>query len=678
MADAFSLLEEASKLNRKYFDMFSSSDLDAIENNDLAGLSDEGVKIFEKARTDLGKGEYLDTATSILGAVGTGAAAGAAFGPVGAAVGGVVGGALGAFGGELIEDKIAGRKADLYGALRSGGESVLWDVGLLGTGRLVRPLFKVKKSRMPTLDELSSNFADAGGNTVLPGTTESLASTQQMLQSANKPATLLRGQVDELSIGGRIAESVARSGLISSNMVNKNAEAAAIALKDNMNNYVREALKESGDTGELVFNVLQEGRRASQELYGAKLAQAKELLPPNKVVGTSNIRASVRSFIKEHRTGWLNTLDAGTKRQAKSIDQLLKPKGAEKRALIDAMMEQGLSEDHAARLVDMQIGRGATGETLMEFHQYINQIISDYMPGNARANANTVRGLTKLSKTLRGAIRSTLDEISPAARQVFEEANDMYSEASKALELPAIPALVSKGDVKDFHVAAKTILQADSPDKVRQVYTGMRKAFELMKKQGIEPPIGSYDDAVKVVRASYAQDIFKSFLNQPLGELPDAANKALSMVTDPSITKAVMGDDWVGFSRVLNAMVETNAVSKNALQAGSLAVRSKEISGSQLLATGLIAGNLPINGLVAGAAIFTVPAVLAKIAMRPKAVATLIRQNSVVAEAVARGAPTEEIAALTAAAVGKVFSALPRRDVAILEEELHQYGLVEE
>ena len=681
------LFKTVQRLPSKYLDLLSTEDLEAAADNDFDRMSTGGLETIARGKEDLGWGEFTDTGTSIAGAIGGGALAGAAFGPVGAVVGGIAGGAIGAFGGELIEDVVASRSIDLYGALKEGATSALIDTALLGTGKFIRPLLRASKAPMPTAMELRNLAKNA-----VPGSTDSIQSTQQMLQGAPNPATLTRGQVSELSLGGRIGESVAKAGLGSAQIMEKNTLKAAKILGDNLRQQIGEGLAyKTEDVGMFVFNAYEEGHRAASDLFGKGLSDTLELLggTASRNVPTTAVRTGINTFVKSYRKQWLDTLDPAAKKVALSISNTLKPTVKEISEVAESLVEQGLDKTlsmEMAQVLMQSSGRGARPDTLLAFYKDVNRVISDYMPGNAKSNANTVRDLTKLSHVVKDGITGILGRISPAARSQFELTNAAYKLSLDKLAPNAVPSFVTAGKNADWHKLGKTLVRARNPSHVNQLYASIDESYRVVKQAGRELPSGapkSAAEAKEIIKASYLQDAFGTFL-EDTGKFNTAGTVARNLLGDDQVVKAIAGDSYQDVQRLLNAFADTTASSKNALQSGMLAIRSGEIGNVQAAATaavgvgGAVGGSAVAlsGGLLGVAAIFGIPAVLAKIATNPKAVNRLVFINSqmLAQQRAGKVIPGEAIAS----AIAKIMQDFTDPELVMLEDEIRRYGLAPE
>jgi phage tail tape-measure protein len=187
MSEENKLLALLQKGGRKYGEQLSRADLMAIQENNPAGMSKAGLEVLKAGGEDLGKGEFLDVGTSVAGAI-SGAGIGAMAGPVGAAVGGIIGGALGAFGGEVIEDKIAGREVNVgFGKGGAGREALIsggLDMVTLGLGKTVRLANAARKAHR-TGNQLGEELAPALATVAAKrGSPEAAAQSAEILNNA--------------------------------------------------------------------------------------------------------------------------------------------------------------------------------------------------------------------------------------------------------------------------------------------------------------------------------------------------------------------------------------------------------------------------------------------------------------------------------------------------------------
>lgn len=666
------LLRIVRGLPKKYTDLLSADDLEAVMNDNPDGISFEGLQAIGRGRQDLGAGEYLDTATSIAGSIGGGALAGSVFGPVGAVVGGVVGGAVGAFGGELIEDIAAKRKIDVYGALKEGATSALIDTALLGTGKLVRPLFKAKRAPMPTLEEMRQiNMSN-----VSPGSLQSNQSTQQMLQEGG--GSLFRGQVQDLSLPGRIGESIARSGIISGQTMQKKTAMNGEILANNLRKQIGEGVaRNTEEIGMFVFNTYEQGLEASKQLYKADTDKVVEELRRTGpgLVSTTRVKMAIDSFVNSFQKEWLDTLPSATRKTAEKL-----------RGKIDPNIEDYLAQDipePIAKIMVSRFGVKSDPATLMELYRNVNQVINGDLPSNLNLSDATIASMSKLAKSVRTAIKDEIGGRSPNALAMFEKANADYALAQKEIFPQAIPAFVKKGKNEDWHALGKSLVRAMNPSQVDQLYTSIDRSYATIKKAKTALPEAAPQtakDAKNIIKQSYLQEAFKEFLDDP-SSLSTGAVKARNVLRNEQVLKKIAGDSYNDIKRIVNGIIDTATVSKNTLDAGALSIRSKEIASAGNFQGFLGAGALgasvanPVGGLLGAAAIFGIPSVLAKISTNPKAVNRFLFENARIASKQKAGGVVN--AEDVASSIAKIMQNFSDSELALLEDEISRYGVRE-
>lgn len=666
MSDAPSLREIVRGMPKKYVDLLTSDDLQAVVDDNIDGLSSDGLATLARGRQDLGFGEYLDTGTSILGSIAGGAAAGALAGPVGAVVGGIAGGAAGAFGGELIEDVIAHRNIDLMGALKEGGVSALIDTALLGTGKLVRPLLKARGAPMPTADEMRRAIVGAE-----PGSRASEMSTQQMLTSGG--GTLTRGQATELSLLGRIGESVARAGVGSGEYMTRSALKNAEILSNNLKSVIKDGIASMEDVGMFVFKAQEEGVKAARKLYGDATQKVIDELNAtgNGLMSTTRIKMGIDNFTKGFRKEWLDTISPDVKKSAAKLRSKLDPE-------LEDYVSQGIPEPIAKIMVNKFGVKGSTG-TLVDFYRSVNQLINGDMPSQMNLSDATIKGLTELSNVVKREIREEMKSRSPRALSNFDQANEAYSKSMSALVPEAVPGFIRKGKKQDWHALGKTLLRSRNPSQVKQLFRTIDESYSLVKKSNDSMPTfapQTASEAKTLIRNSFLQETFGQFLADP-GAINKALSGARASLNNEEVLKAVSGDSYPDVKRIVNAIVDSSKISKSALQSGALSIRSGEIStlqtlGAALAGGGAIAAGSTVGGLFGAAAIFGIPAVLARVATNKKAVNRLIFENSRIMRKQKDGGVVnvEDVAS----SISKVMQNFSDSELAILEDEISRYG----
>lgn len=608
----------------KYLQQLSDADLDALDRDDVASVSDEGLKILEQGQQDLGAGEYLDIGTSITGAL-SGAALGSFGGPVGAIAGGVIGGALGAFGGEVAEDVIAGRDID-YGFKEGGAgyeaaQSVMWDAAFMGGGRIVRPI--AQKLGIPLPQWFNRVMGADPGTIPKPATVvledfprNSLESKQQIQRIlTNEGGTLTGFQTGNAPWINEFAEQIANVGFISRDILSKNAEKNTQILAEGMQQLYQGIdpmlTRTSSDLGSALVDVVMTGKKLVSSYYGEGLEALKTKVA-GKVTSTDIINKTLSEFSQENVDMLGTALRKNTQRVLGDLTD----------DITTSVSDLG-NPFRQAKTTDVK--------SLIRWQKDLTQAIDDLSPfyNNVNADAVAARQLREVEVKVKDAITRTIARIDPAAAVEYRELNKFYAKSLNSLLPKGISqSIITAGD-RQLYTTIGNLISGTAGDigKTKQLLSSIESAFKIAKetKQKFTGDINSPKRATALVRQSF----IGARISDPVTNSVDL--KKLSSISDQLQTnkgaelyKTVLGNDYATFKTFVDA---AKIIGKEPTQGVlSLAIRGREF-GAVIQTIGSAAAfttMAPGLGLGSAAVIFGLPVMAAKLATNKNAVNRLL------------------------------------------------------
>lgn len=533
--------------------------------------------------------EHIDTGGSIAGAIG-GAKLGAPLGPLGAAVGGIAGGAVGAFGGSLIEQDVKDEAIDVGAAAREARDSAIIDTATFGLGKVIRPFARMIGVTPDTMLArlLPSDMVDAP-----VGSAVSRQQTQRLL--AERGGTLTASQTGQASAIRRVAESISEQGIFSGRAARKRAMENARILEERARSLVDDvdpslALGQ-GDLGASIYGSIKEGRNAAMSLYSEGLTELGARAS-GKQASTKRIRDSIDEYISENSAeGIGSTLHPTTSSAIKDL-----------RGLFDKPTLPINSLFEAQKIVNREIKEAGTF-------------------GGPKFNSEVEQQLTVLSNRIKGAINQSIERIAPDIATDYKVLNRTYGETINSL-LPKINSrVVASAKEGDYDAMGRLLMNSTNTSKINAMMSSIDTAFETMKKSGADMsalPVKNAAQAKKMIRQSYLADFFGQVVEE--GDIYKLANKAkqLSKPSEVSRLQSILGDDYVPFKTLLNAIAESSG--KEGGSVLGLALRSREAG----VLTGTTTGGEIAGKLGAAASILGIPEILGRIATNKRAVNQLL------------------------------------------------------
>lgn len=543
--------------------------------------------------------ENIDIPISMGGAA-AGAYMGSPAGPVGVFMGGLIGGAVGTFTGSLVADEVQGEDLDYAKAVEEAMISAGFDVGTLGAGKFIKPAFvQAKKALGFTPKEAAKELMDAVPEV---GTPESLKATQKMLEGKGASLTPYQAGVQGVSV---LKEKIARAGLLSSAKMEQNAnlvnEAASEALSDVVNRFSVNIDGSSEEVAEVLFDVVQQGKRALSENYSNSLNDLVAQVGTKRV----NIRPLSKlldTFVSSRQGEVVNELSDDT---IKYIEKL-------KPALSNPNASVSLKE-------------------LITIDKKLSSEISSTFGNNQSPlyNQTVERELGMLSNDIRELTYSLIGGVDEAAAKKYRQLKGDYAAGMQGL-LPKInKGFVTQASAGNYKSLGNLLTKAGNVNQVVAFKKSLKEAFDQAGKTA-DPSIGvfiSYDEADALIKKAFLQ---RTFPDLQTGEFSiqrykDLANR-LSDKTEAAKYRAILGDDYPRVKQIINLMSE--AAEKPQSNLGELFLRHKEMqgfaAGSAIIGGGFVSPTIP---LLSGAAIF-LPRVFAQAATNPKHVNKLMAFNT--------------------------------------------------
>lgn len=625
-----------SGISREDASRIPANDLKLIAEGRDNEVSRSTLQYIKAAKEDAGALEYLDVGTSLGGALG-GAALGTAILPgIGTVVGGVLGGAAGAFGGEVAEDLLAGRKLNIGleegGASREALSSLMWDGIFLGAGKVVRPIARtlgIDPGRMLGALRSEEKAFDIDKIADVPiDTPAGVLQLNTFLTSKDGGLTLTQtGAAGPLV---RFAEGLANIGTLSNKAMADRIQQNADIFEKEFTSYYDSAIGlDPESVGETLITLVKAGDKALIAGYGAELAAITERAAGKKV-STQPIIDAINSIPKKNRTMIETNLSDQTMKALSDRESVLR----ESYSLIDPRTGKTFS---GAKNADVQ--------ALIEYQKRFTNMVNDAKPSltNPNADANLYRELVASERKIKSAISKTLSDIDPDLSRAYRELNVWFGKSRNSLKPIQLGNKIAQAANAEAYTAlGKIITTASDAGQVSKLFKSIETAFDTMKttKTAVskEGQVKSFEEAQKLMRQAFlaqrvkgdANVLSNTSLTGFINDFKDPAkNKILQTVfkEDYGKIKFLAG----GLSKIveeapsnlLTLAIRGREVSAGANLIGALGGAGTAIGAGGAAAGGLLAGGL---GAAAGAvALFGLPVVFSKIALNKKASQRLLR-----------------------------------------------------
>jgi hypothetical protein len=588
----------------------------------------------------------MDIPVGIAGTM-TGAKLGTPLGIPGIIGGGIIGGALGTFKGSIISDYLEDEDVDLTDATKKAAMSAGFDMATLGLATKFKPVARAMGFGPDELTDLwrtingPNPFARTAPQVFPVGSPESLRQTQSLLESGGGSLTAFQtGNANALQ---NISEGIGRIGVVSSRVFKgidqKNASVIANTLKEMMD----DSVLPSENVGEMVYGIIQAGKKASQELYDTATKEAGAQIGNRVRFNTGPILAEMKRFVKNSKTDWGEDLSPETLELISKWQRRLGQAGP------------GKNSPDFVPSVDYN--------SLMAFQRRLNTEVAE-LGKNAfgKTQATTAsRELAELSKLIRERTASLVSDVDPIAGAQLQAANKAYGEAMDGILPELNAAVIAQADKGGFEKIAG-VLDGSSPDQIKLFLNSIDTSFNNARLAGVDLntlDVPSAEAAKAAIKTGWLKNIFSEVTAEGFDPAKFAAKASeFKKPNNSKRAKAILGDDYATFQMLLNAVAESTKRQTGFV--GSLVIRSKEATAMQALVQGTAFGSAAssLGALPAAGAIFLGPVLLAKAATNPAAVRTLLDGNRRAATALAAGkiSVASDITSNTMTSVMNMFS----------------------
>lgn len=562
---------------------------------------------FIKDNPDITLGTSLSLAGGAVGAFG---------GPVGIAVGSTAGGFVGDFIGTLAKQGYQGEDLDFMEAFYSAFTGLGIDIATLGLerkfGQFLDPLIPLAKKKLGfSPEEAAQQVAE---QVAQAGSVQSLRNTQKMLQEGG--ATLTPSQLDGRASGGAIMmEKLGEVGILSSNILEDNAQKVNRVAQETIQQLIGDINfdVDPRSMGEVMYEVLQTGKQAGQELYQKDLKENVTDVLSNKMANTTFVQNQIRLFLAKNQREGAKTFSVLDDDTVKFINN----------SLLETYFSATNPKIRASSLLDID----------KKISQQINKLND---PNSGVYNTAAGRELAELSDLVRKGIQDSLQQIDPKAAASYAKVKQDYSNLLSGL-LPDInKTFVSKATKGDYNALGKflTEVSTDNTSQLQAFYKSLDTAFDTIAKRDaitVIPEQGgrqltSAAEAKQLISQGYLKNLINDFSNeafdiQKYGKLAEKFNSDKKDAT----LKLIMGDNYKGTKQLFNLMAEAARSPEG--NVGTLLLRSKEYAVPSTVGRGLLnvgQAGLPFVDMATGGAVLLTPIVFAKMSTNPKAINKLL------------------------------------------------------
>tara|TARA_R110000823_G_scaffold201784_1_gene332635 strand:+ start:8942 stop:11101 length:2160 start_codon:yes stop_codon:yes gene_type:complete len=493
-------------------------------------------------------------------------------------------------------------------------------------------------SQLSALGASTKGVVDRGANKLLGresngSITPDLSSqreSQALLQN-NQGGTLSAYQTGQASNLRNFMEHLGDLGIFSEGRRDSRNAANAITISREFQKMVdgldTSLVQKAGDLGESVFSMIQSGNKAAGELYGKDLAEIS-----NKFGGVTINTRTVVEAIDSWKKG--NSSDLGTNLDESSLsiaNELLSRLNSTKK-----QEPKGLTTFSNSYQKPVNNDPTASVEALMGFEKTLNNEISK--KGDFKSlsfNAIATRQLSELSQIVRDSISESyssqgFDELAVSHKRAKETFSAVKDKLLPTITKGTINSLSSK---EDFNAFGKMLITATNERKIKSFMDSIDVAHDQATKAGKKLDM-SATDMKQSIKQTYLDNIFGDLASKPDSVYTNKyvkIKKDLGNKTKAGAIKAVLGDDYPNYVKVVNALEIASKEQKNNLF--GFIVRGAQLTKILQLGAGLsvAAGGGAIAGVGVGigAALATLaaPNVLSFIATRPSVVNKLLRLN---------------------------------------------------
>ncbi|MBT5122863.1 MAG: hypothetical protein HOM38_09090 [Euryarchaeota archaeon] len=553
--------------------------------------------------------QNMDIPLGMAGAA-VGVKMGAPLGPVGMTAGGLLGGAAGTFGGSLISDELTEEELNYNKAVEDALWSIGFDVATLGLGRPVKGAWiAAKKALGFSPEEVAKELVSTAPKVAEAGSIESLRQTQKLLEKQG--ASLTRYQTGNASALEVLAENLGEVGLVSgrefADNIQKVNEAGQKTLDDIFNVSLRTGASPA-ELGEGVFDIINAGKQAMQQVYVEGLDGIKSQIP-NKRVNTAGISKRLNSFLESKN---VRTYQKGESAVTSLLDK-------------DTIK---FVEEQLSGVLDLQ---NMTARSLIDVDKAITQQLRKFGDVNNKLyNATADAELAEVQHILKEAFINTLKQADKGAALEYKALKESYKQGSASL-LPVINKnTIENAGRSNYDALGKMLTTQQNTSKIAAMYKSIDEAYnQLSKVKGLpsDIPYQTAKEAKQAIRQSFIKNLIPKAGTADF-KIKDYEGLA-SQFSTPAGTKrlqTVMGEDAGRVKQLFNLFAEASKRPEST--AGTLFLRGKEFAavGTLLGAGGMAVAGAP-GAIGTAAAILAAPVFLARLASNPKAVNKLLAMS---------------------------------------------------
>ena len=562
-------------------------------------------------------------------------------GTVAGVPGAIIGGAGGTFIGSLMSDVLTDKEPNYVKAAEEAAISTGVDLLTLGAGKVFRP---IAQALGVTPDQLIFKFS-ANMPSPATGTLESFQQTQALLQQGG--GSLSPMQTNRAGRFRRLAEQLGDIGIFSGQRSRMRIQQNANILKEEVQNQINginPTLTMSSDMlGQSLVEIIQLGKKANSQIYSNSLDAISQQYGKQRVK-TQPLVSALQTFQNEYRKEYGSAL---TDVAQKELNDLLKGVGA-----------TGKLTGGYAIMPTMSI------DSLLSFQKRLNNQLSQLSDlTSPNRNMTAANELSVLSSRVRKVIGESLENLDPQLAMKYAEMNKSFGDSAELLMPKVTTKIIGNAEQGFYESLGNMVLANPSADRVYGMMRSIDEAFRLAKKEGI--PLGTFQSAAQAkqsIRQSYvanlfgdvsgAEDIYKPFFRNMADKLEHPSMEAK--------TRAVMGENYNQFKRLLNAINDASPKTESSLF--GLMLRSKESTAvSDVLRLASVGAISQVSSLGTAAMVFAIPEVFSIVANNKTAVNRLLNLNRV---STSKDITPEVITSLTT----KVFESLTDDEKSRIQE----------
>ena len=517
---------------------------------------------------------------SVTGAL-TGAATGAM---VGGVPGAIIGGAVGTFGGEAAEDYFEGVPIDWENAFKASAFSVGIDLATLGTAKVLGPFIKKAIQSGKSPEEAVEELAKRSKSPDV-GTPESLAQVQQTLERGG--TTLSPAEIGSPNTGGlNFLDALTREAMAGKSVTNARRDAMNQVVKSEYDRlFGAGGLGKDMNSNEIANNlaiIISKGKAGLAHNYNIGLDEVKKLLT-NETVNTGAIKRRLVDIVKKGKiTNTATELDEGT---LKILDEMI------------TAMPPSMKATDLLRLEK----------------KFMNRIREVGTFGSTNYNSIASSELAKVSSTYRKSILGLLSQANPKAAKLYSEVKSNYGRGIENITPEINKNFIEQAGKGNYEALGRLFTNVNNIDQIQALMKSVRTSYRQMGKEADNLVFSNADEAVRVMRESYVNQIFKGFDGE--NGIAELANLA-KMYQKPNKAKqleAVLGSE--GASQVKRYMNLISTVAREpASPAGTLVLRSKEAQAAGAVGSFMLGGT---GGLGLAAGVFASPWIIQKVISKP-------------------------------------------------------------